>query len=87
LADLVAVALSDFELAASEAAPVYETPATHTNRPVTTINAERLLALTIMANLPNCPAPESQQDPARCSQRGEKWESSGNSGQKGGNAQ
>src|SRR6266849_1656289 len=55
LTDLVAVTVSDLELAASVAAVVQDTPA-------------------------------AKRDPAACSQRGKKWESSGNTGRKQGKA-
>jgi hypothetical protein len=42
--------------------------------------------LIVIGNLPSCPIPNAKKDPAACSQRGGKWESSGNTGRKQGRA-
>ena len=65
---------------ALDAAMVLLTPATHTSSPVAAINAMRPPALMVIASLPNCPHPDARKDRGPCSQRGEKWESSGNTG-------
>src|SRR4051812_17605168 len=57
LADLVTATASAFEVAASVAAVVQDTPAKHTKSPVATIKAERPLALIFIGNLPSCPIP------------------------------
>jgi hypothetical protein len=75
LADLAAVALSDFTIVAvlsALAAIVGDGPAKHTNNPVASINAERPLALIIMWQSPHFARPQSEMRPCRVSTAGRK---------------
>jgi len=66
---LPAVAVSDFDAAALSppAARAGNGPAKQTRSPAATIKAERPLALIIIGNLPNLPAPDREKRPCRVS--------------------